>query len=369
MRELATDSTPLPSSNSSAGRPSRRCRQARRLVVPQSTAMKPSAKRMRRHYQNPGRRDMGPTLFFWATGLSSRCDNRSRMRCRCEGGARRRAGLGTREAALYWVDIKGRKVFRLGDDGKLEQWDTPMRIGSLAPRAGGGFIAGTDHGPGIHRPGVERFEIFANPEADAPRQSLQRRQGGPRRPLLGRHAWTIRERRPTGRLYRSIRTCAVTAIDSGYRVTNGPAFGPDRATSCTKTIGAAAHLRVRSRRSGQGHQPPRLRPLRQGRGLSRRNDGRCRRLPVDRLLGRLVRPPFFPRRASCLEDIDMPVAAADQLYLWRRGSRPSTSPRPAATSRNRVLHAAFSGGLFMRSPGGVRGSPNCRLRAEAARGD
>ena len=47
------------------------------------------------------------------------------------------------EAALYWVDIKGRKIFRLDGRGKLEQWETPFRVGSLAPCSGGGFVAGT----------------------------------------------------------------------------------------------------------------------------------------------------------------------------------------------------------------------------------
>src|SRR3954451_7628583 len=49
-----------------------------------------------------------------------------------------------REAALYWVDIKGLRVFRLSENGDLSQWPTPFRIGSIAPRADGGFIAGTD---------------------------------------------------------------------------------------------------------------------------------------------------------------------------------------------------------------------------------
>jgi len=38
-----------------------------------------------------------------------------------------------REQALYWLDIKGRKIFRLDGRGKLEQWETPFRVGSLAP--------------------------------------------------------------------------------------------------------------------------------------------------------------------------------------------------------------------------------------------
>ena len=47
---------------------------------------------------------------------------------------------------------------------------------------------------------------------------------------------------------------------------------------------------------GNADQPPRVAPFRRGRRLSRRHDGRCRGLPVDRLLGRLVRAALFARR-------------------------------------------------------------------------
>src|SRR5688500_16310828 len=72
------------------------------------------------------------------------------------------------EAALYWVDIEGRKIFRLGELGGIEQWETPYRVGSLAPRASGGFVAGTEHG--IAEVDLEsgRFAIVHQPEAHLP---------------------------------------------------------------------------------------------------------------------------------------------------------------------------------------------------------
>ena len=51
----------------------------------------------------------------------------------------------TSEQALYWLDIKGRRLFRINDK-EFREWPTPMRVGSIAPREGGGFIAGTDGG-------------------------------------------------------------------------------------------------------------------------------------------------------------------------------------------------------------------------------
>src|SRR5688572_14109588 len=73
-----------------------------------------------------------------------------------------------REKALYWVDINGETVFRLDDAGAVRSWNTPMRIGSLAPRASGGFIAGTNRGLAFVDLEADRFEVFANPEADLP---------------------------------------------------------------------------------------------------------------------------------------------------------------------------------------------------------
>lgn len=130
-----------------------------------------------------------------------------------------------REAALYWVDIKGRKIFRLDERDGLEQWETPFRVGSLAPRAGGGFIAGTDHGIGTVDLATGRFEIVHHPEADLPQNRLNDGK-------VDRHGrfWAgsmdDTEKVAAGSLYRIDPDFSVTRIDEGYRVANGPAFSP-----------------------------------------------------------------------------------------------------------------------------------------------
>src|SRR3954470_1751383 len=73
-----------------------------------------------------------------------------------------------RETALYWVDIKGRKIFRLDDRGGINQWETPFRVGSLAPRTSGGFIAGTDQGIAAIELDSGTFDIVAKPEGHLP---------------------------------------------------------------------------------------------------------------------------------------------------------------------------------------------------------
>jgi sugar lactone lactonase YvrE len=103
-----------------------------------------------------------------------------------------------------------------------------MRVGSIAPRARGGFIAGTDRGIALVDLDQDRFEVVASPEQHLPHNRFNDgkvdRQG---RFLAG--TMDDREKGSAGALYRidPDRTC--TAIDGGYGITNGPAFSPDGA--------------------------------------------------------------------------------------------------------------------------------------------
>ena len=131
-----------------------------------------------------------------------------------------------REGALYWVDVKGREIFRRDGSGTVRRWDTPMRVGSLVPRAGGGFVAGTDDGFYFIDAGMERYEPVAHPEKDRPTNRFN--DGKVDR--SGRFwAGTMddREREAVGTLFRLDPDLNWARIDEGYRVTNGPAFSPD----------------------------------------------------------------------------------------------------------------------------------------------
>jgi len=129
-----------------------------------------------------------------------------------------------RDDALYWVDINGMKVFRLRD-GNIVSWDTPMKIGSIWPRDQGGFIAGTEAGLAFTHD-FNRFDFFANPEAALPGNRFNDGKAD-REGRFWAGTMDDSERRPTGSLYRVDLDRSVTDIDSGYRVTNGPAFSPD----------------------------------------------------------------------------------------------------------------------------------------------
>ncbi len=132
-----------------------------------------------------------------------------------------------REGALYWVDIKGYKVFRhTPATGALKTWETPYRVCSLAPRAGGGFIGGTEDGFSRVDLEADRFIPLVNPE---PERMTNRFNDG-KLDRAGRFwAGTMDadEKQATGALYRLDPDGSWARIDDDYRVTNGPAFSPD----------------------------------------------------------------------------------------------------------------------------------------------
>ena len=131
-----------------------------------------------------------------------------------------------RETALYWLDIKGRKVLRLNAQGQLTEWPTPLRVGSLAPRRSGGFIGGTENGIAAIDPDSGKFDILFNPEETLPGNRFNDgkldRQG-----RFWAGTMDDAEKAATGTLYVVDSSLSWRIIDTGYRVTNGPAFSPD----------------------------------------------------------------------------------------------------------------------------------------------
>jgi sugar lactone lactonase YvrE len=148
---------------------------------------------------------------------------------RCVADVRAVLGEGpvwvAREDALYWLDIKGEKIFRLGDDKQLTEWPTPLRVGSIAPRKNGGFIGGTEHGIAIIDPAAERFDIVANPEQHLPNNRFNDGKVD-RRGRFWAGTMDDQEKAASGTLYCLDTDLSWTAVDSGYKVTNGPAFSP-----------------------------------------------------------------------------------------------------------------------------------------------
>lgn len=132
-----------------------------------------------------------------------------------------------RNEALYWVDIVSGKLFRR-ISGRTDVLDPGRPLCSIVPRLRGGFIGGSLDGL------VAIGEDFAvtplvHPEVDRPGNRFN--DGKVDR--AGRFwAGTMdrEENNDTGSLYRLDPDLTCTRIDSGYTVTNGPAFSVDGRT-------------------------------------------------------------------------------------------------------------------------------------------
>ena len=147
-----------------------------------------------------------------------------------------------RSDRLLWLDIKGLRLHAYSPRKELQQtWELPARICSidvpgdhwLPPRAlsGEAFIACGDFGlawVGLQATTTQLIPL-SQPEHDQPRNRFNDGKMG----LDGRYwAGTMddREELVTGRLYAFHPDGTFVILDEGYRVTNGPAFSPDKTT-------------------------------------------------------------------------------------------------------------------------------------------
>ena len=132
-----------------------------------------------------------------------------------------------REQALYWVDIKGRRLHRHRPASVASaSWPTPFRVGAIAPRAAGGFVAATEHGFALVDAPDGEWRQMAEPERELPGN----RFNDGKLDAAGRFwAGTMddAERDASGALYRFDADGRWRCVDRGYRVPNGPTFSPD----------------------------------------------------------------------------------------------------------------------------------------------
>lgn len=134
-----------------------------------------------------------------------------------------------RDRAVWFVDIKGRKLHRYGvDDGAKASWDTPDQTGFALPAEDGSLVCGVRGGLQRFDPATGRFSLLIAVEADRPQNRINDGFVAPDGSL-----WfgTMDDSEATmsGALYRYARG-SLTRHDDGYRVTNGPAMSPDGRT-------------------------------------------------------------------------------------------------------------------------------------------
>lgn len=129
-----------------------------------------------------------------------------------------------REQALYWVDIVAGRLFRHAA-AHSEELHPDTTLCSIVPRAGGGFVGGSLEGlvaishdftvsPLVHPEAGNPVNRFNDGKVDRAGRfwagTMDRTESG-----------------ASGSLYRLDPDLTCTRIDSGYTVTNGPAFSVD----------------------------------------------------------------------------------------------------------------------------------------------
>ena len=124
------------------------------------------------------------------------------------------------EATLYWVDIKAPAVHAFEPStGVKRTYPMPEEIGCIAPRRGGGWVAGLRSGFAFLDLDTGRIDRVGGPEADIEPNRINDGKCDAR----GRFwAGTMddNERAPSGALYRIDTDATIVRIDDGYIVTN-----------------------------------------------------------------------------------------------------------------------------------------------------
>nr|WP_310524792.1 SMP-30/gluconolactonase/LRE family protein [Polymorphobacter sp.] len=140
----------------------------------------------------------------------------------------------TRENAVFWTDIIGRKLWRLSlGDGAVCHWAMPEMIGWIIEREAGGFVVGLQSG--FYRLRLDPFglELIANPHPERPDNRLNDAKADARGRIWA-GSMPVSDGPPTawpatGALYRLDPDGVVSTHDDGLTIANGPAITPNGA--------------------------------------------------------------------------------------------------------------------------------------------
>lgn len=130
-----------------------------------------------------------------------------------------------RDRAVWFVDIKGRRLHRYGhDNGSTASWDAPDQIGFALPADDGSLICGVRGGLHRFEPTTGDFQLIQPVETDRPGNRLNDGFVAPDGSLwFG--SMDDSEEAKVGALYRWA-DGRLERKDDGYGVTNGPALCP-----------------------------------------------------------------------------------------------------------------------------------------------
>ena len=132
-----------------------------------------------------------------------------------------------RDNALYWLDIRGQKLFRLNfSDNSQQSWDMPGMIPWIVERRSGGFVVAILRT--VCALTLDPFKLtpLFDIEGDKTGNRLNDAKVDPHGRLwTGTMDLAFKDR--TAALYRIDPDLSVHQIDTGYVCTNGPAFSVD----------------------------------------------------------------------------------------------------------------------------------------------
>lgn len=132
-----------------------------------------------------------------------------------------------RDDDLFWVDILGKTLMKAGiASGQEHSWDMPAEIGGAVLRRSGGLVVVLRSGFAFFSPETGALRPISDPESDHPFNRFNDccvDQTG----RMWAGTMDFDAKKETGHLYRLDPDLSVHRMDSGYIVTNGPAFSPN----------------------------------------------------------------------------------------------------------------------------------------------
>ena len=134
------------------------------------------------------------------------------------------------EGAIWFVDIFGKKIHRFEPlTGTTQSWSAPANVSFVLPETQGSFLVGLPGAVARFRSDKSMFEILVHLEKDHPKNRLNDAcidfQG-----RLWFGTMDGDAKRKSGTFYRWGGEPEPVAVDSGYCISNGPAFSPDGPT-------------------------------------------------------------------------------------------------------------------------------------------
>ncbi|MBI2290075.1 MAG: SMP-30/gluconolactonase/LRE family protein [Betaproteobacteria bacterium] len=135
-----------------------------------------------------------------------------------------------RDRCLYWVDVVGRRVFRLEEgSGHVETRNLPYAPSAIFPRASAGLLLVTKKGLALLDFESGRLESVPVPKIDFSREIFNDGAcDSEGRLWIGTRDIDMTQAR--GALYRITADFSISRCDVGFVISNGIAWSPDRKT-------------------------------------------------------------------------------------------------------------------------------------------